>query len=272
MPWVYFDARPYTFQVNFEGVSDFKRAVSGRPEEIDLFGAAIAIASLSGNRPDRSAVSRELDAIASGAISHAGGAVGESGLSQAIDFQLFTKLRFRGAVEGYGDPENSFLDRVIERRVGIPISLSLVYMQVAERIGLHSEGVGYPGHFLVRVGQRESAFFVDPFNQGARLDTLELKARLESVELGGARADMFLVPVTHRQLLQRILNNLRRPFRRQRDVRCWRDTIELALCIEPWNHSLVGERGMLSYRLGDLSRAVGDLEQFVESMDGQGAS
>lgn len=223
----------------------------------------MAIASLRSGTVDLLHVARELDLIAEDVRLHAGETLDPSELSHAIDHELFVVRGFRGNSDDYNDPANSYLDRVVERRLGIPITLSLVYMEVAQRVGLRCDGVGYPGHFIVRCGDPDQPIYVDPFHQGARLDKAELIGGLRAFNLGGATYSSFLAGITRRQLLQRMLNNLHSVFRASRDLNRWLTTIELLLCIEPWNAALVGERGMLNYRLGRPDSALEDLERYV---------
>src|SRR5690606_28344779 len=134
-----------------------------------------------------------------------------------------------------------------ERKRGIPISLSIIYMELAARVGLRCDGIGFPGHFLVRCGEPAGGFFVDPFHQGDRVDRGELLARLNGFDLGGTNAESFLAALTRRQILQRMLNNLRNAFRARQNIEQWLLAVELQILLEPWNASLTGERGMLKY-------------------------
>lgn len=243
----------------------FRAATRGADADVDLFGAAMAIASLRGAPADSLAVARELDLIAEDVRSHAGATLDPGELALAIDHQLFVARGFRGNTENYQDPANSYLDLVVERRLGIPITLSLIYIEVAQRVGLQCDGIGYPGHFIVRCGPPEACIYVDPFHQGARLDRAELIAGLRAYRLGGASYQSFLAGVTRRQLLQRMLNNLHIIFRASRDLGRWLQTVDFLLCIEPWNAALVGERGMLNYRLGHPARALQDLERYASA-------
>jgi regulator of sirC expression with transglutaminase-like and TPR domain len=246
-------------------VSDFADAIRGADRDVDLFGAAMVIARLGDPSADAHAVARTLDLIAEAVRTYAGETRDPGVLSHAIDYQLFTVLGFHGNTEDYEDPANSYLDQVVERRTGLPITLSLVYMEIAQRIGLVCEGVGYPGHFIVRCGGEEAGIFVDPFHQGARLDREELLAGLRSHQLNGVSAESFLSAITRRQLLQRMLRNLHRVFRARRDIARWRTVVDLLLCLEPWNAQLTGERGMLHYRLGNPHAALEDLERYVHA-------
>jgi regulator of sirC expression with transglutaminase-like and TPR domain len=244
---------------------EFAGAIEGPAQGVDLFGAAMAIARLGRDRIDLHDYARRLDLVADAALDYAAGATDPHRLASAIDYQLFSILGFQGNVSAYDEPENSYLDQVIDRRTGIPITLSLVYMDIAQRVGLRCDGIGYPGHFIVRVGDPEEPIFVDPFHQGARLDPAELLAGLRAHDLGRANPESFLAAVTRRQILQRMLNNLHSVFRARRDVDRWRAVIDLQLCIEPWNVALVGERGMLHYRMGDHRLALEDLSRYVDA-------
>ncbi len=232
----------------------------------------MVIARLRGEDTDANAVARQLDLIAEAVRAQAGENPLQDALAHAVDHQLFSVMGFHGNAMGYDEPENSYLDCVVERRTGIPISLSLVYLEVASRVGLGCDGIGYPAHFIVRYGGPDAPNFVDPFHQGARLDRQELLAGLRGQDLGGADPESFLLAVTRRQFLQRMLNNLHTVFRQRRDHTRWLATVELLLCIEPWNARLVGERGMLHYRLGEPEQALADLERYVNAGEPEAVS
>jgi regulator of sirC expression with transglutaminase-like and TPR domain len=244
---------------------EFEQAVAGTDQDVDLFGAAMIISRLGGDPVDEHVCARKLDLIAEAVLEYAAGATDADSLAHAIDYQLFSVLGFHGNAANYTDPANSYLSEVIASRKGIPITLSLLYMEVAQRVGLRCDGIGYPQHFIVRCGDPESPIFVDPYHQGSRLDREELLAGLRSIDLGGASPESFLSAVTRRQLLQRMLNNLHLIFREQRAVDRWLDVIELQIRLEPWNAALVGERGMLHYRQGKPGLALADLERYVHA-------
>ena len=257
---------PYTRTEMRVPVAEFASKVRGADHEVDLFGAAMVIAGLGGRTPDEHAVAATLDGFGEAVRARAGENAGTLSLIEAIDHELFAVGGFHGNTDAYGDAENSYLDKVVERRTGIPITLSLVYMEVAQRVGLRCDGVGYPGHFIVRCGEPgEDAVYLDPFQQGARLDQGELIATLRGLDLKGATPESFLCAVTRRQILTRMLNNLRGVYREAKDMERWHASVELALVLEPWNIALTGERGMLSYRLGDTAGALIDLERYVEA-------
>ena len=253
----------YLVAVPSEIAREFSAAISGPDHAVDLFGATMTIARLSGAPIDPHAVARELDLIAEAVREQAGETTDPGPLSHAVDHELFTVRGFHGNSARFDDPANSYLDQVLLRRTGLPIALSVVYMEIANRVGLVCDGIGYPGHFIVRCGTPDEPIYVDPFHQGSRLDREELLANLRSHELRGATPESFLAAVTRRQILQRMLNNLHPIFRQRRELAPWLASVEMLLCLEPWNSSLVGERGMLNYRLGRPERALEDLERYV---------
>ncbi len=251
---------------------EFREATRGRDEEVDLFGAAMLIARLGYPTLNPHAYAARLDHIAEAASNHAAGAREPEALAAAIDYQLFSVMGFTGNSEDYGNPENSFLNVVIDRRTGIPITISLLYMEIAQRLGLPCDGVGYPGHFIVRCGPPEGPFYVDPFHQGARLDRHELLSGLSARSVGTTSIESYLLPVTRRQLLQRMLNNLRFAFRNTGENARWLEAVELQLVLEPWNASLIGERGILQYRLGNIDAALVDLQVYVATNEPEAIS
>lgn len=123
-----------------------------------------------------------------------------------INRVLFHEWGFRGNVEHYTDPENSFLDRVLERRKGIPISLSILYLLVAQRVGLELEPVGLPGHFIVGCFSDAQPFFVDPFDKGLLLDPDEIFSLLRANQIEPKATDLMPTPV--REVLCRSCRNL----------------------------------------------------------------
>jgi regulator of sirC expression with transglutaminase-like and TPR domain len=125
---------------------------------------------------------------------------------RALNRVLFHEYELRGNTEHYADPLNSFLDQVLIRRKGIPISLSIVYLLVAERIGLSLEPVGLPGHFVVGCYAEDLPFYIDPFNGGRFISAGEAVAMLRKHSLNPTIADLAPTPV--REVLCRCCRNL----------------------------------------------------------------
>jgi regulator of sirC expression with transglutaminase-like and TPR domain len=145
---------------------------------------------------------------------------------------LFVEEGLRGDVDTYGDPRNSFLPDVLDRRLGIPITLSVVAIEVGRRAGIVLQGVGMPGHFLLRTGEPGGPSFVDPFAGGVRIDAAGCEARFRAIVGPGPAWDPdFLAPVGPREILARMLANLRQHYLAVADPEAltwivrWRSTI-----------------------------------------------
>ena len=128
---------------------------------------------------------------------------------EKINALLFETLGFRGNTDDYYDPRNSFFNDVLDRRIGIPITLSTVYLEVSRRLKFPIVGVGMPGHFIVKFADRDDEFFLDPFNGGR---SSRAKTAAQNPEMYGDSVefhDRLLGRVTNRQILSRMLNNLK---------------------------------------------------------------
>ncbi|MYD66211.1 MAG: tetratricopeptide repeat protein [Chloroflexi bacterium] len=184
---------------------------------------------------------------------------------------LFGELGFRGNEEDYAEPRNLLLDQVIERRTGIPITLAIIYVEVCRAAGLDMRGVGMPGHVIVRNVARpdEETLFVDVFRQGALLTVADCEGIVRSI-YGSATPfrEHFLDPVTPRQLLQRLLHNLKANALRRGDEEQAERAIELLLVLAPWDLDEMRDRGRLRERLGRYAEALTDLETYLEYRPG----
>ncbi|HAT15710.1 MAG TPA: hypothetical protein DCS91_20980 [Microcoleaceae bacterium UBA11344] len=185
---------------------------------------------------------------------------------QTINRYLYEDLEFAGNDADYYDPRNSFLNQVIDRRTGIPISLSLVYLEVAKRIDFPMVGIGMPGHFLIKPDFEDAGIFVDAFNSGDILFPEDCQGRLsqiygQSVELQPA----FLAPVSPRQLLGRMLGNLKAIYLSQRDVLRVLGAVERLLLLFPDALGERRDRGILYYQLGRLTEARSDLAIYLRN-------
>ncbi len=131
----------------------------------------------------------------------------------ALNNYLFSELGFSGNADSYYDPRNSFLNDVIERKTGIPITLSILYLEIGQRLGLKLKGVSFPGHFLVKVRVSGGELVLDPFAGGRSLSEEDLRERLAQFTGPNAAKDLpledFLETATPRQILARLLRNLK---------------------------------------------------------------
>lgn len=184
----------------------------------------------------------------------------------ALKGVLFEEERFRGNEAEYYDPRNSFLNEVLDRKLGIPITLCLLYIEVAGRAGLPLQGVGFPGHFLVRCPAGEGMpedLFVDPFNGGDLLTAGECVARFRALLHGREFDPKFLEPVAPAQILSRMLHNLKKIYvEAGDDVRAlW--VIDRLILLSPGNLEERRDRGLVSARLGGTASAVKDLSDYL---------
>src|SRR5262245_30811084 len=155
-------------------------------------------------------------------------------LLRALNQHLFEDLGFRGNQDDYYDPKNSFLNEVIDRRVGNPITLSVVYMEVGRRLALPLEGVSFPGHFLVKYRTPEGDLLLDPYHSGMALSRSELEQRLERAF--GKKTTLqpsHLQTATKRQILTRMLNNLRGIYQQVGDAPRERGVLERLAILNP---------------------------------------
>ncbi len=244
---------------------EFRRAVERPEEALDLGRAALAIAESEYPRLDTTAYLARIDELAIAVTKHLTG--DESGPHRsiaALNYVLFQKCAFRGNRDDYFDAKNSFLNEVIDRRIGIPITLSVLYMEVARRIGLPLLGVGFPGHFLVKYLDDREEIVIDPFNGGdiRTPDSLQqLLAGLYGKPV--ALSPQLLDPVTKRQILRRMLNNLKFIYLRQRDLVKALAALDRMTIAEPNLAEDLRERGQVYLALEYFPQAKTDFESYL---------
>ncbi len=190
----------------------------------------------------------------------------EASLIDALDAALFVEAGFHGNSALYYDPRNSFLNDVLERRTGIPITLSIVYIETGRRLGLDLFGIGLPGHFLV--GHRAtdgSTQVIDAFNRGSRL-AREDCVRLVEENGGDARTfeERFLLPVSHRNILLRMLTNLKLIYVNNRDFARAVRVMDRSLEVAPEQWSELRDRGLVLLQNGEPGKALRDLKRYIE--------
>ncbi|MEK6551327.1 MAG: transglutaminase-like domain-containing protein [Pseudomonadota bacterium] len=181
---------------------------------------------------------------------------------------LFDELGFAGNVDDYYDPRNSFLNDVLDRKLGIPITLSILYMDIASRLGLELEGVSFPGHFLVKFSTEEGDVVLDPFSGGTPLTEEDLVERLEEASgnemIGGLSLNELLEATDKRDILVRMLRNLKGIYlRRQRHDKAL-TALHRILQIAPDQIEELRERGELHERLECYRAARDDYRRYLE--------
>jgi regulator of sirC expression with transglutaminase-like and TPR domain len=189
----------------------------------------------------------------------------------ALNQFLFDDLGYSGNAGNYYDPRNSFLNEVLERRTGIPITLSVLYLEIGRRIGLELEGVSFPGHFLVRLRLRGAMLVLDPFSGGEALSEADLRERLQRVipesAAGGVPVDAlpldpFLEPAGKRQILARLLRNLKGIYRDADKPQRLLEVLNRMLAVAPEAHGELRERGLLYQRMECYRAALKDLQDY----------
>jgi regulator of sirC expression with transglutaminase-like and TPR domain len=192
----------------------------------------------------------------------------------ALNAFLFEDQRFAGNDAQYDDPRNSFLNEVLDRRTGIPITLALVYMEVAKRAGIEVEGVNFPGHFLLRCrgtqGTRYSRDLIIDAHHGGALLSESMCRELLSRHAGDQAAwhAQVLAHATKLQILTRMLLNLKRAYVRLYSFQQARDVTELLLAADPAAATELRDRGLLAYHLNDLPSALRDLQSYLQMSKG----
>jgi regulator of sirC expression with transglutaminase-like and TPR domain len=179
---------------------------------------------------------------------------------------LFQELKLRGNREDYYDPRNSFLNDVLDRGLGIPITLSILYMEVARRVGFPLSGVGMPGHFLLKhYGHDGQETLIDCFNSGDILSRQDCQSRLDEIYSGEMTLrPEFLHPISRRQILTRMLNNLKTVYLSTRNFRKALPIADLILVIHPRSAEDVKQRALLRYSMGMHGIAVEDLDEYLK--------
>lgn len=191
----------------------------------------------------------------------------------ALNELLFDDLGYRGNAHEYYDPRNSYLNEVIERRTGIPITLSVLYMELGRRVGLPLEGVSFPGHFLVRVQVRGGTLVLDPFSGGVPQSEAELRSRLKrvipqdvapEVPVEELPLDQFLEPASKRQILIRVLRNLKGIYRETDRPERLLGVLNRMLVLAPQATAELRDRGYVYQRLECWQPALKDLTEYLE--------
>lgn len=185
---------------------------------------------------------------------------------QTLNRYLYEELGFRGDTDNYYDPRNSFLNQVIERRLGIPITLSLVYLEIAKRIDFPMVGVSFPGHFLIRPDRQDMSIHVDPFYRGEILFEQDCQERLAQIyDRPVTLQPEFFAAVSPQQFLMRLLTNLKHIYLNRGELGDYLQIIEQILLVDPEAMVEVRDRGLAYYQLGQWTAARVDLERYLEA-------
>jgi regulator of sirC expression with transglutaminase-like and TPR domain len=182
---------------------------------------------------------------------------------------VFEELGFRGDREDYFSPSNSLLHEVFKRRLGIPLTLSIVFMEVGWRAGIPLEGVGFPGHFLVRLPGEPCDLVLDPYRRGMSVHEEDCRHML--LESTGGKLEFqpdLLASVGKRDMILRLLNNLKGAYLRVGEDQLALATVERLLVLHPEDADQVRDRGLLLFRLGRYGPALDCLRSYLASAPG----
>jgi regulator of sirC expression with transglutaminase-like and TPR domain len=238
----------------------FDALVQG-PGEPELLRAALAIAAEEHPGLDVDAEAARILAAADGARLPAG-ASDEARLAR-LDERFYGQLGFDGERCDFSDPESSFLDSAFARRTGLPIAVATLWVELGRAAGLACEGVGFPGHFIARVRVAGEWRYVDPFLRGRRLDDEALAARVERAARGGKPDPRWLEPSGPRDVLARMLRNLKGLYVRGNDLPRAFSAADRLLAVTPDALDDRRDRGLIAMQLGGAALARQDLEAYL---------
>jgi regulator of sirC expression with transglutaminase-like and TPR domain len=243
----------------------FAVIVSGPDENINLAEAALLIARHEYPDLEPEHYLRRLDAMAAQCRARLSPAPSAAEAIAGLSDYLFAEAGFRGDLRTFNDPRNSFLNDVLDRRLGIPITLSLLYMEVGARLGLHVDGISFPGHFLVRAACEGGGIVLDPFGGGRPLDRAELQRRLLNLPRGAGGPDLeaLLQAASRREIVARMLRNLRAIYVEQEAFARALETVNMILEIFPAAPAEIRDRAGIHERMDCVRAAIADYERYL---------
>jgi regulator of sirC expression with transglutaminase-like and TPR domain len=248
---------------------EFRQAVDRPEESIDLGRAALTIALPEFPELDCPDYLRRIDQLAVEVAERRGSDADAFRSIAALNLVLFSQHGFYGNRDAYYEADNSFLHRVIERKTGIPITLSVLYIEVAQRVGLSVSGVGFPGHFLVKTPIDGNEVVIDPFNGGEIKSPKDLDQMLRDMYGGkvGLRGE-FLARVSKKQILQRMLANLKGIYAKANEWVKTLAVLDRMLILDPGSADDTRDRGVIYARLDCFNQAKEDFERYLRLAPG----
>lgn len=246
---------------------DFLR--EARDEDIPLVWAALVVARDEYPDLDVADYERRVGALARDLLDRRPASDPVAGV-RAINALLFDELGFSGNQSDYYDPRNSYLNDVLDRKLGIPISLGLLQIALAQGLGLDMRGVSFPGHFLVSLPVDGGLLVLDPYHRGRSVDLAELKARarphLGNQDVQDEQVRSLLAPATNRAILARMLRNLKALYAERDDfdraLRC----ADRLVALEPALPQERRDRGLLYLRVGHVAAGRADLVHYLAAL------
>ena len=232
--------------------------------DVDLQRAALYLAGEAYPDLDVAHYLRRMDEMAGDIKAMAGDSAEGETLARDLNRYLFDLKGFSGNTGDYYNPQNSFLNRVIDTGIGIPITLSVLYLGLAARLGMDCHGIGMPGHFLVKIEDLD--LYMDPFHGGQLLSAGDCRRLAE--QMFGTRMEWdehFLFPTPPKSILARMLNNLRVIYAQVRDIPRLAGVLERMLLFDPPNVALHRDLALCYVEQGDNAAAVRSLENLISN-------
>ena len=238
-------------------------------EDLDLAEGALLLSREEYPGLDIGHYLASLDAMADTLLHRLSSCADPASLARSLNAFLYDEKGFTGNHQSYYDPRNSFLNEVLDRRLGIPITLATVYMEVARRIGLELEGIGLPGHFLLRHTGKGAHFYIDAFAGGAFLTADDCREKIAEIFNDSVSfKEEFLEPVTKLQILKRMLHNLKAIYIHREDFKKALSVCDRILVIDPEATWELRDRGLLYFRLECFRSALRDLSLYIDLRPG----
>jgi regulator of sirC expression with transglutaminase-like and TPR domain len=236
-------------------------------EQFNLAEACLLIAEDQYPALDVAACVAKLDAMAATVRGRLAADAAAEQKVAALNHHLFGELGFCGNADAYYDPRNSYLNEVLERRTGIPITLSIVYLEVGRRLGLQVQGVSFPGHFLVKLRLKRGSLVLDPFTGGEACSEPELRARLGQA-LASERPERldlqrYLEPATPREIVARVLRNLKGIYVKSGKLERALAVMHRMLLVVPESAEELRDRGLVHAELECFRPALADLQNYL---------
>jgi len=251
-----------------ESLERLKRILDAPESEADLAEAALLLAQEEYPQLDVQAYLRRLDEMARAVRDTLPANAPAAEIILALNRYLFQEEGFDGDAANFYDPRNSFINQVLERKIGIPITLSIIYIEIGQRLGLPLQGVSFPGHFLVKLSVESGEIVLDPFSGGVSLGRDELEQQLAQTQGDKESAKIpleeWLVTATKKDILVRMLRNLKVIYAHADQLEKTLSVINRILLIAPELAEEVRDRGMVYRQLECFRAALTDLQTYLQ--------
>jgi regulator of sirC expression with transglutaminase-like and TPR domain len=248
---------------------ELARIVGAQDTDINLAAGALTIARIEYPTLEASEYIQRLDSMAAAVRERLeAGREGPVDVVRALNRYLFLEQGFAGNAREYYDPRNSFLNEVLDRRLGIPVTLSLIYMEVGWRLGLPLQGVAFPGHFLVKFPLDQGDVVLDPYHQGMSLGLDDLADRARAAvgdrSTFNAMAPQLLAGASRRDMLARMLGNLKAIYTAREDPARLLHVLSLLIALDPSRPGEYLDRSHTYQAIGNDAAAAADLRRYLD--------